>query len=106
MFDIVGERIQTDFRRPSVKRLDEDFEIALRSHEDEAIEVRVVEHLFRWSEWTIYSANAGYTKLDSSTIEFKVTVPTDGEIMLRYSVRDKWPWSIKVNLLRRPPRPI
>ncbi len=79
MFDIVDERIQTDFSRPSEKRLDEDFEIALRSHKDEAIEVRVVEHLFRWSEWMIYSANAGYTKLDFSTIEFKVKVPADGE---------------------------
>jgi hypothetical protein len=90
-FDIVGERIQTDFRRPTKKSLEEDFEITLRNHKDEAVEVRVVEHLFRWSEWRIYSANADHTKLDSSTIEFKVKVPADGEILLRYSVRYQWP---------------
>jgi hypothetical protein len=90
-FDIVGERIQTDFRRPTKKRLEEDFEITLRNHKDEAVEVRVVEHLFRWSEWRIYSANADHTKLDSSTIEFKVKVPANGEILLRYSVRYQWP---------------
>jgi hypothetical protein len=90
-FDIVGERIQTDFRRPSTKRLEEDFEITLRNHKDEAVEVRVVEHLFRWSEWRILSANADYTKMDSSTIEFRVTVPADGERTIRYSVRYQWP---------------
>jgi hypothetical protein len=52
-FDIVGERIQTDFRRPSDKTLEESFEITLRNHKDEAVEVRVVEHLFRWSEWRV-----------------------------------------------------
>ncbi|NIS80569.1 MAG: DUF4139 domain-containing protein [Anaerolineales bacterium] len=90
-FDIVGERVQTDFRRPSTKRLEEDFEITLRNHKDEAVEVRIVEHLFRWSEWRILSSNADYTKLDSSTIEFRVRVPANDEATLRYSVRYQWP---------------
>ncbi len=90
-FDIVGERIQTDFRRPTQKRLEEDFEITLRNHKDEAVEIRVVEHLFRWSEWKILSSSHDYTKLDSSTIEFKVRIPANGEITLDYSVRYFWP---------------
>ncbi len=90
-FDIVGERIQTDFRRPSENRLEEDFEITLRNHKDEPVVVRVVEYLFRWSEWKILSSSHDYTKMDSSTIEFRVTVPANGESTLSYSVRYFWP---------------
>ena len=67
-FDIVGERIQTDFLRPSETSLEEGFRITLRNHKDEAVEVRIVEHLFRWSEWRILNASHDYTKLNSSTI--------------------------------------
>jgi len=59
----------------------------LRNHKDEPVEVRVVKHLFRCSEWKILSANADYTKLYSSTIEFRVEVPANGETTVRYSVR-------------------
>jgi hypothetical protein len=89
-FDIVGERIQTDFRRPSEKTLEEDFEITLRNHKEETVEVRVVEHLFRWSEWRLLRSSHDYEKLDSSTIEFRVKVPADGETTIRYSVRYNW----------------
>ncbi len=90
-FDIVGERIQTDFRRPSDNRLEEDFEITLRNHKDEAVEIRVVEHLFRWSDWRILSSSHDYREMDSSTIEFRVRVPANGETVLDYSVRYFWP---------------
>jgi len=90
-FDIVGERVQTDFHRPSDKRLEEEFEITLRNHKDESVEVRVVEHLFRWSEWKILHASEDYTKLDSSTIEFRVRIPANGETTLTYGVRYFWP---------------
>jgi len=90
-FDIVGERIQTDFRRPNDNQLEEDFEITLNNHKDEAVEIRVVEHLFRWSEWRILRSSQDYTELDSSTIEFRVRVPANGETTLSYSVRYFWP---------------
>jgi hypothetical protein len=90
-FDIVGERLQTDFRRPSTKSLEETFEITLRNHKDERVEVRVVEYLYRWSEWRILSATDDYRKMDSSTIEFRVRVPANGEKTVRYTVRYTWP---------------
>lgn len=90
-FDIVGERIQTDFRRPSDKTLEESFEITLRNHKDEAVEVRIVEHLFRWSEWRVLRSSHDFEKLDSTTIEFRIRVPADGEITLDYDVRYFWP---------------
>jgi len=90
-FDIVGERIQTDFRRPSEKSLEETYEITLRNHKDEAVEVRVVEHLFRWSEWRILRSSGDYDKIDSSTIEFRVRIPANGETQVSYTVRYVWP---------------
>jgi hypothetical protein len=90
-FDIVGERIQTDFRRPSENSLEESFKITLRNHKDEAVEVRIVEHLFRWSEWRVLQASDDFEKMDSSTIEFRARIPAEGETTLTYTVRYSWP---------------
>ncbi|MEI9863451.1 MAG: hypothetical protein WDN00_02635 [Limisphaerales bacterium] len=49
-FDLVGERKQTNFRvDTSEKWVDETFEIKLRNRKKEPVEIRVVEHLYRWS---------------------------------------------------------
>jgi hypothetical protein len=90
-FDIVGERVQTDFRTPNDHTLEETFKITLRNHKDEAVDVRVVEHLFRWSEWRILESSAEYTKTDSSTIEFEAHLAANGEKTLTYTVRYTWP---------------
>ena len=90
-FDIVGERVRADFRRPSETRMEEDYTITLRNHKDEAVEVRVVEHLSRWTEWRIFSSTADYTKLDASTIEFRVNIPANSETQVSYGVRYIWP---------------
>jgi hypothetical protein len=90
-FDIVGERIQTDFSLPSPKSVEETYRIVLRNHKDEAVEVRVAEHLFRWSNWRILRASHDYERLDSSNIEFRVRVPANGETEVTYTVLYTWP---------------
>jgi hypothetical protein len=90
-FDIVGERVQTDFRRPSEKSVEETYRIVLRNHKDEAVQVRVVEHLFRWTNWRILQSSHDYDEMDSSTIEFGVRVPPEGETELTYTVRYSGP---------------
>lgn len=89
-FDLIGERVQTDFRRPTSTSVEETYEITLSNHKDEAVEVRVVEHLFRWSEWEIRGASHGHDKLDAHNIEFRVQVPADGERVVRYTVHYSW----------------
>jgi hypothetical protein len=90
-FDIVGERIQTDFKvEYDEDWMEESYEITLRNHKDEDIEVRVVEHLFRWTEWKILEASQDYEKMDSQTIEFQVPVEADGETVVTYTVRYEW----------------
>jgi hypothetical protein len=90
-FDIIGERIQTDFSLPSPKSVEETYRIVLRNHKDEAVEVRVVEHLFRWSNWRILRASHDYQEMDSSNIEFRVSVPAEGETEIGYTVLYSWP---------------
>lgn len=86
-FDIVGERRQTDFRKIGRDVVEESYEITVRNHKDERVEVRVVEHLFRWSEWEIVNESAGHTKLDQATVEWRLPVPADGEATVTYTVR-------------------
>jgi hypothetical protein len=53
-FDLVGERKPTDFKTDrSDKWMTETFEIKLRNRKKEAVEIRVVEHLYRWNNWNI-----------------------------------------------------
>jgi len=89
-FDLVGERKQTNFLRPGDRTIEESYEIKLRNHKDEDVEIRVGERMFRWSEWTILQASHEYQKKDSRTIEFRVKVPRDGEVTVTYTVRYRW----------------
>ncbi len=91
-FDLGGERKQTDFRFIDSNIIEERFEIRLRNRkENQAVEIRVLEHLYRWSNWEIIDSSDPYTKLDSSSIEFKATVQPGEEKVLYYTVRYTWP---------------
>ena len=90
-FDLVGERKQTDFRvDTSDKWLDESFEIKLRNRKKESVEIRVVEHLYRWSNWDITQKSDDFKKTDSQTIEFRVPVKPDEERTVTYTVHYSW----------------
>ena len=90
-FDIKGERRRTDYRIDMARRmLDESFEIKLRNHKREPVEVRVVEHLYRGSTWEITEKSATYLKTDAQTIEFQVQVPPDEEKTVTYTAHYTW----------------
>jgi len=89
-FDIVGERVQTDFRQIGTDIVEESYEITLRNHKEEDVQVRVMERLFRWSDWDVIEESAPHTKLDSETVEWRLDVPAGGEATVTYTVRYKW----------------
>ena len=90
-FDLVGERKQTDFRVDTRDHwIDETFEIKLRNRKKEPVEIRVVEHLYRWSNWNVTKKSADFVKKDSQTIEFRVPVKPDEEKVLTYTVHYSW----------------
>jgi hypothetical protein len=88
-FDVVGERKKTNYRTGD-DWAEESFEISLRNHKDSDIEVNVVEHLWRYSNWKILDKSQEFTKKDTQTIEFRVPVPKDGETKVNYTVRYWW----------------
>lgn len=91
-FDLVGERTQTDFTIISSRVIEETYEIRLRNRkDDETVQIRVPEHLFRWSNWRILETTHNYVQLNSNTIEFRVDVAPDGEVIIRYTVQYAWP---------------
>lgn len=89
-FDIVGERVQDNFERLGKQAVEETFTITLRNHKEEDIEVRVVERLYRWSDWEIVEETAEHAKLDAQTVEWRLPVPADGEASVTYTVRYSW----------------
>jgi hypothetical protein len=91
VFDAVGERKRTNYHIERGQRwLDESFEIKLRNHKKTPMEIRVVEHLYRWTNWDISKNSDPFNKLDSKTIEFRVQVPPDGEKVVTYTAHYTW----------------
>ncbi|MFW5691760.1 MAG: DUF4139 domain-containing protein [Chloroflexota bacterium] len=91
-FDLVGERVQTDFELLSETVLRETYEIRLRNRkDDETVEIRVPERMMRWSNWEILEADAEYDQIDSASIEFRVEVPPGEERVITYTVMYTWP---------------
>ncbi|MEO0115147.1 MAG: DUF4139 domain-containing protein [candidate division WOR-3 bacterium] len=88
-FDIVGERAQTDFKRGDDWVI-ESYKITLRNHKDDAVEIKVVEHLYRWSNWKIIEKSQDYEKRDARTIEFTLPIPANSERAITYTVRYWW----------------
>jgi hypothetical protein len=90
-FDLVGERRQTNFRLDTGRHwADESFELKVRNHKQEEVEVRVVEHLYRWIQWDITVKSLDFQKADARTIEFRPRIAAKGEAVITYTVHYSW----------------
>lgn len=90
-FDITGERHRMDYKLNQQARwVDESFEIKVRNHKTTPVEVRIVEHLYRWSNWDIAKSSDPFKKIDAQTAAFTVQIPPDGEKILTYQVHYSW----------------
>jgi hypothetical protein len=88
---MTGERSRTDYRADfNARWLDESFEMKVRNHKSESVEVRIVEHLYRWTNWDIIKNSDPFKKLDSRTVEFLVQIPPGGEKTVSYKVHYSW----------------
>lgn len=84
-FDVVAERKQTNFRRISDRVTETAYEIAVRNRKKERVTVIVIEH--PTGDWEITQKSSEFTKKDSQTVEFPVTVEPGGEVKVTYTVR-------------------
>jgi hypothetical protein len=90
-FDVVGERRQTVFTLDTKGReMEEAFEIKVRNHKSQPVEVVVRETLYRWNEWELVEQSQPSEKKDAQTIEYPVRIPADGEATVTYRVRYSW----------------
>lgn len=90
-FDLTGERRRTNYKADSNARwVEESFEIKVRNHKTTPVDVRIVEHLYRWSNWDISKNSDSYSKVDAQTVAFNVQLPPDGEKVVTYQVHYSW----------------
>ena len=67
--------------------MEETFAIVLKNHKERSVEIRVLEHLYRGRNWEITHHSNLFMKLDSRTIEFRVTVQPEEPKTITYTVR-------------------
>ena len=84
-FDIVAERRQTEFDKISNRITESAFEIVLRNHKEEAIEVEVLEPL--GGDWTMLDNSHPFERTNAFEARFVIPVAADGEAKLTYRVR-------------------
>ena len=69
---------------------DEWFEVRLRNHKTEPVEIRVVEHLYRWTNWEVSDYSDPFVKTDAQTVEFRVQLAPDEEKVVKYKAHYSW----------------
>ena len=90
-FDLVGERRRTDWKtRSSDRVLEESIEIKLRNRKKEPVEIRVVEHMFRWLTWELINNTEPFVKTAAQVIEFRVQLKPDEEKTVTYTAKYTW----------------
>jgi len=91
-FDLVGERKRTNYQIDTSRNwLDESFEIKLRNRkENQPVEIRVVEHLYRSATWEISESSHMHLKTAANTLEFRIKVNPGEEKILTYKAHYTW----------------
>jgi hypothetical protein len=87
-FDVVGDRRQMDFDVIGDCTTESEWQIQLRNHKDEEVEVELMEPI--GADWQILSSSHRHEKLDAHTVKFTVKVPANGETTVTYRVRVRW----------------
>ncbi len=87
-FDIVAERKQMDYKAISRRVFEYAYEIRIRNHKEEAVNVIVNEPI--GGEWEIVNSSFPAEKTAAFAARFNVPVAKDGEAVLSYRVRVKF----------------
>jgi len=84
-FDVVGERVQKDWKRIGSNLYEIEWEITLRNHKKEAVTVEVIEPMP--GDWEILRSTQPHEKVEAFTARWKVPVPKEGAATLGYRTR-------------------
>ena len=88
-FDVVGERRQVSFQRGR-DWMTETIEVKVRNQKEVPVEVRIREHLYRWTNADITDISHEPDMLDARTMMVPVTIGPEGEAVVTYTVRYSW----------------
>ncbi len=83
-FDIVAEKVQTDWKKISADTYEAAYTIKFRNHKKEDITIRVIEPVP--GDWRMLESSHKHEKTTSSTAEFNIPVAKDKEEVLSYRV--------------------
>ncbi|KHE92171.1 MAG: DUF4139 domain-containing protein [Candidatus Scalindua rubra] len=84
-FDIVAERVQTDYILKTSRLHESEWEITLKNHKKEDVVVSIIEPLT--GNWSVTDSSHPYTKKDAYTIKFDVDVHKGDEVKVKYRLR-------------------
>ena len=87
-FDVVAERVQTEYKHLGYNLYEVAFEVSLRNHKKEDIKVLVEEPIP--GDWEMLSNTHTYEKLQANLIRFNVPVEKDKEVKVKYRIRFKY----------------
>ncbi|AKB29630.1 hypothetical protein MSSIT_2911 [Methanosarcina siciliae T4/M] len=87
-FDVTATRTQTDYDKVSNDVRRQSYEIELKNHKSEAQTVRIVEHFY--GDWEIITSSDSSEKTDAYTVEWEVTVPSDGSKKITFTVEYRY----------------
>jgi hypothetical protein len=84
-FDVVGERVQKDWKRIADNLYEVEWELTLRNHKKEPVTVEVIEPMP--GDWEMVRTTHPYEKVQAFTAGFSIAVPREGASTLTYRVR-------------------
>lgn len=90
-FDLAGERRMTNSTENGSERVAfQTFEVKVRNHKKEPVEIRVLEHANHGGTWTLTAQSQGHEKKDATSFEFRVPLKPDEEKVVTYTIRYTW----------------
>ena len=84
-FDVVGERLQTDYKHLGFNLFEVGFEVSLRNHKSEDVKVFVEEPIP--GDWEMLSNTHPFEKLQVNLIRFEVPVARNQEAKVKFRIR-------------------
>ena len=84
-FDVVGERVQKDWKRIGSNLYEIEWEITLRNHKKEGVTIEVIEPMP--GDWEILRTTHPHEKLQAFTARWSIPVPREGAATLGYRTR-------------------
>jgi hypothetical protein len=87
-FDVVGERTQRDWKKIAWNIYETEWDVEVRNHKTEDVEVKIVEPVP--GDWEMVRSSHRYQKVEAHTLQYVVSVPKDGKVTVSYRVRMRW----------------